>query len=243
MTLGQAKAQKILGWIFFLPVCTWLLCYLIYGLGYRVVDLKNIRRAYRELITDPRPLVICCNHLTYVDSAILIYAFGNHFWYWTHFRSLSWNLPAIEYSRQPFFRIIGLISKCIFIPRGRGPKKQGQILEIVRKLLEIGEPVTIFPEGRRSRTGRFDSEKLSLGIGKIISELKECRVLCVYLRSDKQTVSTKFPAKNSRFYLKHELITFNNMSSDKESQRAIVQSIADKIVGLEHEYFSQLKES
>ena len=62
--------------------------------GYRVRDLAATRRRWAELRREhPGPWLICGNHLTLIDSALITYALmslGSHF---TEFRAIPWNLP------------------------------------------------------------------------------------------------------------------------------------------------------
>lgn len=229
--------QRWIGLLAMVPFCGLLILMIKWYFKFKIENHAELRKLYRQLTRDRTPLMICANHLTYIDSILMIYAFANHWRYTFNYRLLSWNLPALEYSKVFFFRLVGLTAKCIFIDRGGSPTHHREILDVVRYWLERGEPVTIFPEGKRSRIGRFDDRKLAYGIGKIISHMKECRVLCVYMRGDRQDEYSNFPKKGSRFRLSTELLHLRPQGNPRENVSIITRQIADQIKKMEEEYF------
>jgi 1-acyl-sn-glycerol-3-phosphate acyltransferase len=110
--------QYLMGQLFY-PFMWWVI------LGFkmmrvRIENLKGLRRYYKELTEkNQAPLLICPNHMTYIDSIILIYAFANHFWYVPNFRKHMWNLVAKEYAKNWLFRFVCYFSTCIFLDRGK----------------------------------------------------------------------------------------------------------------------------
>ena len=243
MTVRRAWVQREVGrWIFFVPFCGSLILFLKWGIRYRIRDLKQLRAEFRELAEDGRPLLICSNHLTYLDPILLIYAFANHWWYLFHYRFLSWNLPAVEYKANPFYRLVCFAAKCLFIDRGGSRSHHLEVLSVARELLGRGEVVTLFPEGRRSTTGQFDGSKLAYGVGRIVSELRECRVLCVYLRADGAEGKTGFPPAGTTFRVMRELMIFRNtaeQAASRERASEITREIAERITRLEARYFAE----
>jgi len=63
----------------------------------------------------------------------------------------------------------------------------------------------IFPEGRRSRTGRVDRESFSYGVGRFIKNVENCRIMCMYLRGDKQEKYSAIPAWGEKFSVQIEI--------------------------------------
>jgi hypothetical protein len=104
--------------------------------------------------------------------------------------------------------------------------------------MKKSEPMTIFVEGRRSRTGRFDDRKLAYGVGRVISELDECRVLCLYLRSETQKAHESFPARGSEFTLLRDVLVFKRGDPDFTVEK-ITRKVADRIMELEKQYFEK----
>ena len=81
-------------------------------------------------------------------------------------------------------------------------------------------------------------DKLTYGVGKMITEMGGCRVLCVYLRGDKQDKHSNYPARNSRFHLAMETHDIRVRKAGREGYAEIVTRIGDSIKGMEDRYFS-----
>jgi hypothetical protein len=207
--------------------------------GYRIEDLAGSRRRFREIVRDGRPLLICANHLTCIDSAVIIWALGSNAWYLRNFRTLSWNLPAQDFfGSRMLFRAIGLFSKCIFLDRKGSRGHKHQIFGICRHLLSQGEVLTIFPEGRRSRTGRFERKDLAPGVGRLVAEVARCRVLCLYLRADRQLTFSAAPPRGSRFSLDLVTLDFDEEERSRERAGRILEEIGATIAAQEARFFS-----
>jgi len=236
--------QYLMGIIFYAPFMWWVIAGVKLR-GWRIKDLRNWRKFYKDL-TDEKypPLVICANHLSYVDSILIMHAFGNHFWYPFNFRRHPWNLVAKEYSKNPVFHFVCYFSKCLYLDRESEKKSSYPTLTSAINLLRLGEVVLVFPEGRRTKTGRFDDSKLAYGVGKMISEVGECRVLCTYVRTDKQGErSSGFPPFNSEFKILTELVRYNPKDHGDNAVATITEDIALRIKKLEKQYFETLGRS
>src|SRR5262249_36587092 len=65
-----------------------------FGLRWRIHGTAAVRRKYRALRrADDGPLLVCANHLTMVDSAIIAWALGSPAWFLVHYAALPWNVP------------------------------------------------------------------------------------------------------------------------------------------------------
>ncbi|MEZ4814623.1 MAG: lysophospholipid acyltransferase family protein [Bdellovibrionota bacterium] len=233
--------QYLMGQLFYIPLMWWV----ILGAklrGLAIKDHKKLRKYYRELTQEGSlPLLICPNHMTYVDSIILIYAFGNHFWYGLNFKKHMWNLVAKEYSKNPLFRFVCYLSKCIYVDREKEKSQNYPALNTAISLLKMHEVVLIFPEGRRSKTGRFDDTKLAYGVGKVVKEVGECNVLCTYLRCPEQgEKSSGFFPRNAHYSILTELVHYKAHELGSEAVSKITEDIATRIKVLEKEYFQKL---
>jgi 1-acyl-sn-glycerol-3-phosphate acyltransferase len=210
---------------------------------YSVPDAARLRRRYRELCGAPGPLIICANHLTFLDSALIIWAFGSCFWYLANPKRLSWNLPAGDFFRKKrLYRLVAFVSKCIFIHRDGSKAHKNAVLDVCRDLLASGETITIFPEGKRSRSGRFDAVNLTYGTAKMATLLgPDCRILCVYVRGNKQDEFSSYPPKGSRIFVDMELLPMPsaaNRQSGGTPYHDLTSQIGQTLKAMEDRYFA-----
>src|SRR4051812_38655861 len=86
-----------------------------FGLGWRIIGLTEARRRYREIWGDGRsPVLICANHLTLIDSAVIAWALGSPWWFVRHFGSLPWNVPERRnFATSYLQRVLVYIMKCV----------------------------------------------------------------------------------------------------------------------------------
>ena len=61
--------------------------------GARNRGADEARAVYRELRRRAAPVLVCANHLTLIDSAVIAWALGSPWWYLRHFAALPWNVP------------------------------------------------------------------------------------------------------------------------------------------------------
>lgn len=212
---------------------------------YRVRDLKEIRRrCAAEFAQHKGGWIICANHLTMIDSLILSYAIFSLNQHVTRYRKLPWNLPEWNnYKDNIFLTILCYLSKCIPINRGGSRVKMKEALDKCCYLLESGETIMIFPEGKRSRTGRVDKEGFSYGVGRFIKNVENCKVMCMYLRGDKQDNYSVVPAWGDKFSVQMEVFTPQPVEgSELRIQREYATQIIDRLVKMEDEYFASRRE-
>jgi 1-acyl-sn-glycerol-3-phosphate acyltransferase len=231
--------QKIVDHILF-PFSGYAVLFLIFIFGrMKIHRLEEHRKLFRELIKDRRPLMICSNHLTFIDSVIIIIATSSVFRLMLSFRTMSWNIPAVEHYRGSLFlQVFSWLGKCIPIDRNGTPGHMNKVLEKMKYLLYHGNIVTIFPEGRRSRTGRVDPESVTYGVGNILKDLPGARVLCIYMRGDHQKTFSKFPAIGETFYLKTEVMEPKSENRGLRAARDISLQVIKKIKEMEDHYFA-----
>ena len=235
--------QRVIGWALIFPFCGLLAGLMYFVRGYRIENAAELRRRFKEITKDDTPLLICGNHLTYMDSAVMLLALGSLGWYARHWSKFSWNLPAGDFFKKRLvFRLVAYLTKCIFINRKGTRDHKNAILGICRYLLQRGEPVTIFPEGRRSRVGRFDVDHITFGVGKIIAGMPKCRVLCMYVRGHNQQGMTGYPPKGARFNILMEVIEPSTDKAGRHAHLDIAQQVAGAIHRLEGQYFGTAAE-
>ena len=113
----------------------------------------------------------------------------------------------------------------------------GKTLEKLIYLMQQGEAALVFPEGGRSRTGRVDTEAVTYGIGRIVKAVPGCRVLCVYLRGERQASWSTRPATGERFRV---LVESCEPKTDQRGLRGSLDlsgQILARLARLEERYF------
>ena len=208
---------------------------------YRVRDIKEIRRrCAAEFAEHKGGWIICSNHLTMIDSFILSYAIfslGQHF---IHYKKLPWNLPEWNnYKDNIILTVLCYLSKCIPINRGGSREKMKESMEKCIYLLKSGETIMIFPEGRRSRTGRVDKEGFSSGVGRVGKSLEDCKIMCMYLRGDRQDSYGVIPSWGEKFSVQMEIFTPQSAEgSELRAQREYATQIIERLAQMEENYFA-----
>jgi len=241
----KTRFQANLCRVLLLPLGGVLILLMKHLRGYRIENMRAIREEFRRIWSDKqrsgRPLLICANHLTFVDSAIIIWALASNWWYVFNYKSFAWNLPAGDFFKKKLhYHAVLYLTKCIFIDRKGTAAHKNDVLNLCRYLLAKGNVVLIFPEGQRSREGHFVADRLRFGTGKIIASLGNADVLCVYLRSPQQDVFSNYPPKNSHFTMKMKLITPSvEGTSKKQASISAVKELGAAIEQMENEFFTE----
>ena len=246
-------AQYVLGFLFF-PFLGWILVGVMrVVMNYRIVDIKALRRQFLAIAraqTARRPggtrgaFLVCGNHLTMVDSALITWALASNWTYLRHYRWLPWNIPErSNFVHRLSLRVICYLIKSIPIER-RGPfRSKRAALEKLAYVLKKGEAVSIFPEGKRSRTGRFDADNISYGVGDLLRQTPNVGVLCVYLRGRKQTVYSAVPAWGDQFDVKLDFFVPQTDGRGLRASRDLTRQVAHRIATLEKHHFADLTAS
>ncbi|MFA7465387.1 MAG: 1-acyl-sn-glycerol-3-phosphate acyltransferase, partial [Syntrophales bacterium] len=122
--------------------------------GYRVRDLRKVRRQCAAHFERHKgPWIVCANHLTMIDSGILIYSMMSLPGHFLRYRLLPWNLPERDnFQRNIFLSLLCYLTKCIPVSRGGDREEMKKTLDRCNHLLAMGQNLMIFPEGGRSRT-------------------------------------------------------------------------------------------
>ena len=168
---------------------------------WRIENLDAVRREYARLRRESTaPLLICPNHLTMLDSAVIQYALGGPTWYLFHYASMPWNVPERRHFASNWWkRALVFLMKCVPVERGGDRKSVGASLDRIHYVLQRGDAALIFPEGQRSRSGRVEPDATTYGIGRVVKGLPGCRVLCVYARGEKQESWSDLPESDQTF--------------------------------------------
>ncbi len=209
-------------------------------MGYRIKDVAQVRARYRALLKESdHPLLICPNHLTMMDSAVVAWALGGSWWYLFHYSRMPWNLPEYNnYSSQLPTRLGAWLIKCIPVIRGGRREDVSRVIKRVQHLLSRGETALIFPEAGRSRSGRVEADAVAHAVGRILTSVPGCQPLCVYLRGDRQQTWSTVPARGDSFYIDFEVGELHSDHSGMRRSRDFSRQIVDRLVGMEEEYFA-----
>lgn len=212
---------------------------------YRIRNLKEIRRQCGEEFSRHKgPWIICANHLTMVDSFILTYSMFSLGQYIRNYKKLPWNLPErSNFQSNIVLTLLCYVSKCVPIDRGGPREKTKKTLDTCIYLMRQGQNIMIFPEGGRSRTGRVDKEGFSYGVGRFIQDVDGCKIMCIYLRGDKQAVYSSIPVWGEKFSVRMETFTpVPAVESGLRAQREYATQIIDRLVQMEEKYFVSHRE-
>jgi hypothetical protein len=210
---------------------------------YRIEDLRRVRARCDELMRSGEgPVIICANHLTMIDSFILIWALSSLSRCLRSSSRFPWNLPE----QRNFYTNFGLralcyLGKCIPVLRGGPAEKSKLVLAKVGYLMSVGETLMVFPEGGRSRTGRVDAENFAYAVGTMIQQAPggEARVLCVYLRGNAQADYSDFPVKGECFRIDLELLRPRSEHAGLRGARDIATQIIRRLSRMEQDYFGR----
>jgi hypothetical protein len=97
----------------------------------------------------------------------------------------------------------------------------------------------IFPEGTRSRNGRVDRENFSYGVGRLVDEQKDVRVMVVYLRGEGQETWGSIPMFRETFTMTVEAFTPERREGGGlRVQRDYAREIVERLAMMEERYFA-----
>ncbi|MDA8126519.1 MAG: lysophospholipid acyltransferase family protein [Deltaproteobacteria bacterium] len=209
--------------------------------GYRIRDVRKVRAEIARLQeAHEGPWLICPNHLTMIDSALISYGMLSFTGHMLHFRRVAWNLPERDnFQRNLILATLCYLAKCLPVNRCGNRDELQKVLEKCRYLLGKKQSLMIFPEGGRSRVGRVDRENYSYGVGRFVEECPNVRVLLVYLRGDGQKEYGNLPRFGERFTMAVESFDpGREEGSGLRVQREYARRIVERLADLEDRYFA-----
>lgn len=213
-------------------------------MGYRVKNLQKLRSKCRSLFKEHKgPWLICPNHLTMIDSAILSIAMLPMSRYIFQYRLLPWNLPErLNFQRSLLTTAICYLSKCIPVSRGGDREEMKSVLAKCDYLLSRKQILMIFPEGTRSRSGMVNTEDFSYGVGRFVMKHKDCRVMCVYHRGERQDTYGNIPWFGERFTVNVEAFRPHTQYKGLRAQRDCAEQIIKCLARMEEDYFATCRQ-
>ena len=214
------------------------------GFGYRMPDLRRFRAEVRSLVWgagERAPIIVCANHLTLIDSMLIMWALFSARDYLADFRLLPWNMPELRnFARNAPLRVMCYLGKCVYVERGADAAKRRRTLDKFTHLLERRELLLIFPEGGRSRSGAFDEAAVTYSVGELVLARPGTKILCVYMRGRAQATWSNFPARGDTFDPLVTLLDPPPVEPGRRGARTIAQAIGARLAGMEAQYFAEL---
>lgn len=213
--------------------------YMRFVAGYRIRDLARLRQEFQSLREEAKgPLLLCANHLTLIDSFLIMWALCSPLRLLQDVNSFAWNTPdRANFAADPFRHALSYIAKCIPISRGGRREDTGRVLKRVVHLLRRGELALIFPEGGRSRSGRVEVEASAWGVGRIVGALPRCRVLCIYMRGDAQETWGAAPIRGEHVTVSLACIEPKSDHRGVRRSRDLSRQITAQLAQMEQDYF------
>lgn len=208
--------------------------------GYRCADLKALRRRVAELLApiQGKPLLICPNHLTLIDSMLLAWFLFSWRRYFSGPRFFPWHTPEIRnFAKNIPLQVMCYLGRCLFVKRGGGRSETRRSLDHIAYLLWRGAVVFIFPEGTRSRTGRIEEDQVTYSVGQLCLDVPECKVLCVYMRGASQETYSALPKRSETFYVDVRLFEPPMAQAGLRGSREIALQIHGQLRDMERGYF------
>jgi hypothetical protein len=208
--------------------------------GYRIEDAAPVRARYRALRREGGPLLVCPNHLTMIDSALVAWALAGPAAFLRDFASLPWNLPdRSHFASQWWKRAAVYVLKCLPVDRGGRRGELAGVLDSAAWLLRDGDALLVFPEGRRSRSGRVERDAKSWGPGRLIAAAPGCRVLCVHLRGEHQDGLGVAPRRGERFRVRLDCFEPRSERIGLRRSLDLTQQVLARLAALEEQHFHE----
>ncbi len=198
---------------------------------YSTHELGEVRRRYREIRRQhPGAMLLCTNHLTLIDSIVQGAILNSMGGYLAHVSALPWNLPEFKnFNHSLRWRLTCYLGRCIPVTRGASKEDSQRVQAKMRHVLERGDIISIFPEGKRSRNSRVDDVDFSYASGQLLRMVPEATVLCVYMRGLKFGGFANWPTNHDKFFVDLEVIKpvseFNGLRETRDLSTQIVAQL------------------
>lgn len=165
-----------------------------------------------EHVPERGPLLVCGNHVSYLDPLALAVAIGKR----RYLRGLAkvelYDVPALGW----FLRRAGTIP----LDRGRGDVGA---MRAALSLLEKGGCLGLFPEGTRSRTGKPGKARAGAGF---LAGHSGAPVVPVHILGTQRALPRRLEVRFG------EPMTFSGDASDGEACRRFSQAVLDRVFKL-----------
>ena len=208
--------------------------------GYRCPDLVAVRHKLEGILkANPgRPVLICSNHMTMIDSMLLtgfLFGFRSLF---TQFKRFPWSIPELQnFGSNPLLRLMCYLGKCVYVERQGSVESRRLSWAKVTWLNHQGDSIYVFPEGGRTRIGRIDRQVAVYGVGQLIQDNPSTLVLCAYLRGYGQQNFSFFPKRGESFFVDVDVCNCKIIPG-RRGQREITLQMFDCLEAMEAIFFA-----
>ncbi len=176
--------------------------------------------------------VFVSNHLSHIDSVITaVAAFPVK-------RAIRFS-GAKDFMEQIYFR---WTKYELAFPVGRGKGERERFIQIALTILKDGGTVGIYPEGERSRSGRFENAKIGVGwIAKLAGP--NVKIIPVFVKGTNKLLPVKgFPKLNIKqpllvyFGSKIDLSKYYSLPNSPDTSKRITDEIVNRIHEIGQKY-------
>jgi 1-acyl-sn-glycerol-3-phosphate acyltransferase len=203
-----------------------------YLMGYKFKNLKECRQQYSELIRSGKGILLCSPHWTLADPFLNVVVVSTFWDLFTEYRRVPWNFAEMKHSGNPIFFLIYYFLKCFPVSRGASSEERAIAYEFGRFLLSNNQVFMLFPEGRRSQGTGIDMGRPAFGLDRIVAEIPDTTVMCLYLRGSRQTKKSQLPPRGSIYDLRWEISTVRQLRESNQEKSAVV-GLLQKLSALE----------
>ena len=207
---------------------------------YRRRNVKEVRQKFARLMNEhgAHPILLCQNHLTCFDSVLMCSFLLNPWKFLLHYHHLPWQVFERRFVAFFPLRLLFSLMKNITLERMGDRQELLRIEEKLKYLLKGGDLVLIFPEGTRSRSGRVNTKEFQYGIGKILRDLPDCQVLCIYLRGENQGSKSTTPPYGCFVDIEMEMFKPTTSLTGLRAARDLSGQVIEKLDSMEKAYFA-----
>lgn len=241
ISIGDRLVLWVQRWLFFcciIPLYGLIWLWLVVVQRYRMERHRELRRQFARIVKKHwGPFIICANHMTLIDSVIIVWALLPWWRCFAQPRLMPWDVPEHgNFYTRFWLKAFCFLGKCVPVVR-RGPRERNaRALAKVLHLLSMGQSLLIFPEGGRSRIGKLDVDGFAYGAGDLLLNCPEAKVLSIYCRGLHQKVFSKFPRKGDRFFVKMKVQSIHPEYTGLRGARDMATRIMESLAELEVHY-------
>jgi 1-acyl-sn-glycerol-3-phosphate acyltransferase/phosphopantetheinyl transferase (holo-ACP synthase) len=216
-------------------------------MGYRFKNLDEFRKdIWAKLDNHKGPLIWAANHLTLIDSFLIVWAVVP-FSRIGESNRVPWSTPEYRnyyhlggWLRKRLIRGLMYLCRCIpFLREGEDADSVRWRETVFQKCVHIlkeGGSIFVYPEAGRSRSGWLEPHRPKDFLGRMALEVPDAKFLCVYLRGDDQLYTTVYPAQDDTLRMCADLIAA--ALPGETNARQVSQRLFDRLAGLQLDWFA-----